>query len=385
VAAQAAAHAAKEMIVVKRIAVLLVVLACLMGSVQQASAGGLLEFLFGSAPKIVQFFSPTVAGALSARDPRTLDEVTFDLDGTGNRVVLDSGIPVEKGLVLIGIIAPSTGDREVGEVKFRLDGDPKALEVISGPKPGEDQERWLRFVVSRARYMYGRDREFRGFQTNTAPYVFVVDTSLMLCTAHSVDIFVRQAGRGGLGASTLLPFRVVQLSDEDGRPVESEYQQPLRTTYPQAAPTRCEATFAPSYPISSGTDACPQSWEQYIIGAARRFGYGIQPADLLVYNQFGWTGAGTAPFVFFAVDGFGQLVRPDSFELRVNTRRVRYDESPADGLLIVCDLPAGAEVTPYMDGRPVRAWGRDLTINTGQYGHWVPAVRRGNQWTVDVR
>lgn len=382
-AAQAAAQSGEGVIYVKRV-LLLVVLACLLGSVQQASAGGLLEFLFGSAPKIVQFFSPTVSGALSARDPRSLDEVTFDLDGSGNRVVLDSGIPVEKGLVLIGIIAPSTGDREVGEVKFRLDGDPKALEVISGPKPGEDQERWLRFVVSRARYMYGRDREFRGFQTNTAPYVFVVDTSLMLSTAHSVDIFVRQAGRGGLGASTLLPFRVVQLSDEEGRPVESEYQQPLRA-YPQAVSTRSAATFAPSYPISSVTDACPQSWEQYIIGAARQFGYGIDPADLLEYNQFGWAGAGTAPFIFFCVDESGQLVRSDSFELEVNGRRMRYDESPQDGLLIVCDLPANAQITPYMDGRPVLARGRDLTINCNQYGHWVPAVRRGNQWTVDVR
>lgn len=382
-AAQAAAHAAKEMVEVKRF-VVLVVLACLLGSVQQASA----DFLFGSKARLEQTMLPSIGVDVSVRDPVSLYEVTYDLNGMGNRVVQEPRIPVEAGLVVVGFTAPSTGDRKVQEVRFRLDGEERSFDTVPGPRPGEDQERWLRSAVRTARNLYRKDERdvfsFKPFRTNTSPFMFVIDSTLLACGPHSVDIYLLQDGGDGLGASAIIPFRIIQPVDENGQPVVGEYQQKRLEASRAVAPPMLEDCGAFSFPVSAQVRG--QGWEQYAIAAAHSFGYAIRPNELLNYAQYSWAGLSPAPFVFFAVDENGQLACPDSFELRVNTRRVRYEESPADGLLIVNDLPPNAEVTPYMDGRPVRAWGRDLTINcNGQYGHWVPAVRCGNQWTVDVR
>lgn len=382
-AAQAAAHAAKEMIVVKKSLIVLVVLICLLGVAPQALA----DLLFGSKARLEQTMLPAVAPAISVRDPVSLYEVTYDLDGAGNRVVQDTEIPVEAGLVVVGFTAPSTGDRKVQEVRFRLDGEERAFDTIPGPRPGEDQERWLRSAIRTARNLYRQDERdvfsFKPFRTNTSPFMFVVDSALLACGPHSVDIYLLQDGGDGKGASAIIPFRVVQSVDGNGQPVLGEYQQKRLEASRTVAPPMLEDCGEFSFPVSAQVRG--QGWEQYAIAAAHSFGYAIRPNELLNYAQYSWAGLGPAPFVFFAVDENGQLACPDSFELRVNTRRVRYEESPADGLLIVNDLPPNAEVTPYMDGRPVRAWARDLTINCNGYGHWVPAVRRGNQWTVDVK
>lgn len=201
--------------------VIVVTLLCA-ACVEQASAGGIAEFLFGSKPRMVQWFAPSCDGDLTARDPVTLKEMTFDLEGNGNRVVFDPGIPVERGLILFGTVCPKTGPNETFKGVSRLDGNGKMLEVVEGPRPDSDQERWLTHMVARARDIRGTP-QFRGFQTTRAPYFFAIDTGLLAYGAHSVEVFVWVGKR--TGASVVLPFRVVPLVDEDtGESQPTEYE-----------------------------------------------------------------------------------------------------------------------------------------------------------------
>lgn len=198
-----------------------VVLLCVV-CIEQAGAGGIGEFLFGSKPRMVQWFAPSCDGDLTARDPQTLREMTFDLEGNGNRVVFDPGIPVERGLILIGTICPKTGPNESFRGVSRLDGNGKTLEIVEGPRADSDQERWLTHMVARARDVRGTP-QFRGFQTAKPPYFFAIDTGLLSYGAHSVEVFIWVGKR--TGASVVLPFRVTPLVDEDtGESQPTEYE-----------------------------------------------------------------------------------------------------------------------------------------------------------------
>jgi len=333
---------------------------------QAGFLGDAVEWLFGSHPRVVQFFTPVVSGALSARDPRDVThEVTFDIDGTGNRVVIDSGIPVVRGLVLVGILAPSTGDRPVGVERVRVDGDQNYLKIVPPPPPGYDQEEWLHDTYrDEVRHSNGC---FRGFRTDKPPYLFVLDTSTLLCLAHSVDIYIE----AGKGASALLPFRVVQPTDEYGRPVPSEYQRQTLGSGDGPAPS----SFG-------GVPNSPWEWDEYLGGVARRLGYTCRPGKSMLYTDFQWGRQGPPTTTFVFLHESGQVICPRSFALVTSGRKRPY-EVPADGILTL-NLPGGAVVQPLIDGEAVwLAGGGPMALTVSREdGMWVPVVRTGTHWVV---
>ena len=367
------------------VAVLLVL--CLLIT-SQAGAGGILEFLFGSKPRIVQWFAPSADGDLHARNPFTLGEETFDLEGNGTRVVLDSGIPVERGLVLVGTVGPKTGPSTVPRWTARVDGSDQLLEVVDGPRPSDDQEQWLSYMVSRARYMRGSGARFRGFRTKTAPFYFAVDSGLLLQGAHSVEVFL-WTGRNQ-GASVVLPFRIVRPVDEStGKPVPSEYEASSQQTYtmpPAGASwptTPPSATWPPPPPPASmpsgwqGTQLnqlatppsasswpggpvlntlasfqTPTQWACWgdIVQTAKFVGYGDvcrRPIGPAYFSPHG--GATPEPFVFLVVRA-GRIDRFQTYEFVLNGVRCR-EQDDGDGVVVVADFRGGDRVAPIVDGR----------------------------------
>jgi len=377
--------------VTKIIRALVVLLAVAMFVVpQQAMAGGVVEFLFGSKLKTVQLFSTEVYGAISARDPRDLHEVTFDLDGSGRRVTLDSGIPVEKGLVLVGVVATSTANREAKRVVCRLDSDPRAFDIIPGPTTGRDQETWLANAVSQARYKRGDGTAFKPFQTATPPHIFVLDSSVLLNSAHSVEIYVET---GGMGASTLIPFRVVQLADETGQPVQSEYQKPLPAgAYSGGAvpPSPAAGDFA--------TQALASAlWKARIKEAAAKHGLNLDTSsekDFRVGGTFRWQKEkGPSPFIVICI-GKDDLPLPQgkvSLLLldRDKTKREIKGEV-IDGMFVTYDVPSIKQVGLRVNGQTIsirfgppeyprdfldtrshdKQWGTYVVIVQDKHGQW---------------
>jgi len=373
----------------KRSIVVSVLLLCVAFTASQAEAGGILEFLFGSRPKMVQWFSPAADGDLHARNPFDLAEETFDLNGDGCRVVLDSGIPVERGLVLVGTVCPKTGPNPVGRWTARVDGSEEMLEVVEGPKPSDDQEQWLNYMVSRARYMRGSGARFRGFRTKTAPFYFAVDAGLLMMGAHSVEVFLWTGKREGAGV--VLPFRVVRPVDEDtGQQVASEYEAPPQQAYampstPAAGwPTILTQQPAPQYqpqpawPTTpaptqyGGGHQSPQQWGCWseVVRIAQYAGYRQvfdRPTGPVYFQGDSASRAGTQPFVFFVVRA-GRIDRVRDFCLIVNGQEWR-GQNDGDGVVCVNDFEAGYKVAPVVDGRRLR----EMVVKPGQ-GIWYPVV-----------
>jgi hypothetical protein len=358
-AAQVAAHAAKELIDVRKTLVV-VVLVCLLGSVQQAPA----DFLFGSKARLEQTMLPSIGVDVSVRDPVSLYEVTYDLNGMGNRVVQEPRIPVEAGLVVVGFTAPSTGDRKVQEVRFRLDGDERAFDSIPGPRPGENQERWLRSAIRTARNLYRHERDvfsFKPFRTNTSPFMFVVDSTLLACGPHSVDIYLLQDGGDGKGASAIIPFRIVQPVDENGQPVLGEYQRKRLEASRAVAPPMLGDALSP---FAGADDFC-----QVAVRAAASWGYRCRPMDWDRKAQYRWTGDGDAPVIIFTTDG-----APHTIEIEWGGARCRPAQTMAG---FAADwLPRNTVFSPVIDGQ--RA-GRFMATGNG---FWVPCTLGPEGWYV---
>lgn len=201
----------------RRVMVVVVVLAAV--SVAMPAQAGLLSFLFGSKGKVAQYFDPAVTGALTARDRNSLNEMTFDLSEgreEGGKYVFDRGIPVERGLIMVGSAASSTADREVGQSFIRLNSRRiEKCDLVCPPKPGQDEEAWLEWAVMEARKRAGFRGTFAPFCTNAPPFYYAVDTSTLMVGSHSIEIFIRQSGKNGRGATCMLDFRVVEPEYEE--------------------------------------------------------------------------------------------------------------------------------------------------------------------------
>ena len=373
----------------KRFAAVAALLACVAVLVpsNQAEAGGILEFLFGSKPKMVQWFNPTADGDLHARNPFNLNEETFDLEGNGQRVVLDSGIPVERGLILVGTICPKTGPTESQRGIARLDGSGSMLEVVEGPKPSEDQEQWLNYMISRARYMRGSAR-FRGFQTAKPPYFFAVDSGLLMVGAHSVEFFV-YTGKNQ-GASVVLPFRVVRPIDEDtGQVVASEFEAPPTQVYalpsnsgnawsPTPTPQYNDrpVPFQPAWPTTPtggqhGATVAPSAWPCWaeLVRDASFVGYRDvydRPTTACYYGATG-SQAGPQPFTFMVISN-GLIGRTREIRYMVDGRPFVFQDD-GDGVMIITDFRGGERVAPVVNGRALR----EMVVKPGQ-GIWYPVV-----------
>lgn len=343
----------------KQMFVVLVVLVCLLGSVQQAPA----DLLFGSKPRLDQTMIPSIGVDVSVRDPVSLYEVTYDLNGMGNRVVQEPRIPVEVGLVVVGFTAPSTGDRKVQEVRFRLDGEERAFDTIPGPRPGENQERWLRSAIRNARNLYGQEDDvfsFKAFRTNTSPFMFVVDSPLLACGPHSVDIYLLQDGGDGKGASAIIPFRIVQPVDENGQPVLGEYQRKrLEGSRAVAPPMLGDSAFS-DY-------VCDIS--QTALRVAASWGYQCRPMDWDRKAQYRWANNGDAPVVIFTTDGV-------SHEIEIEWGGARRRPAQTMGGFAADCLPRGTVFTPVIDGQ------RAGRFMAGGLGFWVPCTKGPEGWYV---
>ncbi len=330
---------------------------------QQAMAGGVFELVFGSKSKTVQAFAPGVIGAFSARDPRDLHEVSFDLDGSGRRVVLDTGIPVEKGLVLVGILAASTAARNAQKAVLRLDLDPKAFDVVPGPRSGEDQEAWLAYAVTCARYKVGAGgRAFKPFQTASPPFVFVVDSSTLLNSAHSIDIYLEC---GGTGASFLLPFRVVQLADETGQPIQSEYQKPL----PAGAYSGGAVPPSPAAGDFAAQALASAPWKARIKEAAAKHGLNLDTSsekDFRLGGTFRWPkDKGPSPFIVICLGKDGLPLPQGKISLLLMDRdkiRREIKGDVIDGMFVSYDVPSIKQVA-------FRVNGQILSVNIVPPGH----------------
>ncbi len=417
----------------KQMFVVLVVLACLLGSVQQAPAAGILEgicsFLFGSQPKVVQFFSPFVEGELSARDPASLSEVTFPLpDGSGGRTHLVEGLPTPRGVILMGKLAIATGGREV-DAQIWADADPQGMIKVPNLRDGHwvNEAReivssipreltghamglpWYRAAASLSRGEWsesaaalvalrsyqcrqeaarqtilrgGKVEHFAvGFVTESAPFVFALETTRMMDQGGSVSIQVRQKGRGGLEGSARLDYRVVQTTDLEGRPVVSEYQQTAAETlgfqpFAGGVPQAIEASGGcaeQDYGSVGSPDTSFQFGDRNVSQAAIRtaanWGYRCRPMDWDRKAQYRWTGDGDAPVIIFVTDG-----APHTIEIEWGGAR-RQLQTTAAGFA-VDRLPQGTVFVPVIDGE------RAGRFMAGGLGFWVPCTKGPEGWYV---
>lgn len=318
-----------------------------------AQAGGVLEFLFGSRPRLVQWFAPAADGDLHARNPFTLQEETFDLQGNGQRVVFNAGIPVERGLILVGTICPKTGPVESRRGVSRLDGNGSALEVVDGPKASADQEKWLEYMISRARYLRGSEKRFRGFQTTKPPYFFAIDTGLLMVGAHSVEVFVYTGE--GKGASVVLPFRVVRGIDEDKMAA-------VPTLYEADSPPGDDVLEVPTSPNGVSVEAVQDVLSFGVVAEAVGF-----RGDPLDWTRFFPSGGsfGPQPFVLFVVRN-GQLDRCREYRLIVDGREKLVPDD-GDGFLVSPDARPGQTIVPVFDGQAYPP----VEVRAGE-GIWYP-------------
>jgi len=328
-----------------------VVVLCL-AVLSPAQAGGIIEFLFGTRPRLVQWFAPAADGDLHARNPFTLQEETFDLQGNGQRAVFNAGIPVERGLVLVGTVCPKTGPIESRRAVSRLDGSGTALEVIDGPRASADQEKWLEYMVTRARYLHGSHR-FRGFQTTKPPYFFAIDTGLLMVGAHSVEVFVYTGE--GKGASVVLPFRVVRQIDEDTAAT-------VPTLYEANSPPGDDVLVVPTSPDGVSLEAVDDLFQFGCVAGA--VGYNGDPMSWTHFTPMGGR-FGPQPFVISVVRN-GRLDRCREYRMVVDgVEKVISDD--ADGFCVIRDARPGQTIAPVLDGQAYDP----VEVKAGE-GVWYP-------------
>lgn len=220
-----------------------------------------------------------------------------------------------------------------------------------------------------------------GFVTESAPFVFALETARMMDQGGSVSIQVRQKGRGGLEGSARLDYRIVQTTDLEGRPVVSDYQQtaaetlgfqPFAGGVPQpveAAGAYAEQDFgsigSPDTPLPFGGGDISQT----AIRTAASWGYRCRPMDWDHRAQYCWTGDGDAPIVIFVTDGMPHEI---GIEWGGAYRRL---QTTAAGFA-VDRLPQNTVFTPVIDGQ------RAGRFMTGSHGFWVPCTRGPEGWYV---
>lgn len=301
----------------RRVMVAVVVLAAV--SVAMPAQAGLLSFLFGSKGKVAQYFDPAVTGALTARDRNSLNEMTFDLSEgreEGGKYVFDRGIPVERGLIMVGSAAASTADREVGQCFIRVDSRRiEKCDLVCPPKPGQDEEAWLEWAVMEARKRAGFRGTFAPFATTSAPFYFVIDTATLMCSSHCVEIFVRQSGKNGRGATCMLDFRVVEPEFEERIVSEDVIATgPACQGQPQPQGDFKVDTFQNSPPPAPRQVRCERLYQW-----ARAKGYQGNP------NQDGTWNSQTMSVVVCAVNTNGDLIggAPVSVEIVVSGQVVK--------------------------------------------------------------
>lgn len=355
----------------KKSLILVVLVAILCVGVVPAKAGGILEWLFGSRPKVVQYFSPAVAGSLMAYD-RYLNEITFDLNGDGNRIVLAAGIPVEKDTLLVGMALPATGDRRVKSIEFRLDGDWEALQVIPIER-GENQKSWLR------RAMRAMKPGFYGVSSGKAPFIFCIETSLLLNSAHAIEVFVRQDGKNGQGAATTLPFRIVEAVDEETGEVA-----------PQGDLDQAVSEFSlrgiQEPEIKTENYSFLPDWEERIRNAVQQV-VGTDQAGLTKFSVWDNPIFTQPPVlrpvvIMYILDGNG-LVQPSAFYAEVNEENMKYSDD-GDGIFYSSTLFDDLDVfSPIVFGEKVFANDEplSLTLEVGKI-YIIPVVRENGQWNV---
>jgi hypothetical protein len=364
----------------KLTSLLMVVLTLVLVAGLPAHAGGILEFLFGSKPKMVQYFSPAVSGSLTARDAGDFHELTFDLDGTGNRVVLNAGIPVESGTLLVGNALPATGDREVKEMRVRLDGDPRAFAVVPPPASTENQEEWLEATVRYAKYLSRRQKAtFAGVVTSGLPCFFVVDTSRLMRSAHAIEVFVRQDGKNGLGAATTLPFRVVDVVDEETGRVAS--QGDLDQAVSEQVGREEQQAQEPEK--SAPTPKFLKDWEGRIRDTFKVLG--LPGADLTHASVWELNAKDCLPAVLmYDVAGNGLLLL-EAFYASINGEPKKFADD-GDGIFYAPSyFKAGDTFTPLAFGhQPITAAdGSPLSLKLEQGKLYViPAIYLNGRWAV---
>lgn len=354
--------------------VVLLVVGGLLASTTPAAAGGLLGWLIGEKPSLLRFPTEECDADINLRHPDTLNEMTFDLAGDGQRVVWSDNISVERGLLAVGMVCPKAGYEHATHGVARLDGSETLLRTVDGPRPDDDQELWLRHVVEEARY----DRQtkgFRGFQTRTPPFFFVLDTSLLMIGPHSVE-FRFWTGKHS-GAGVVLTFRIVRPIDEDtGETVLSEYESPTAwqgSGGPQGPCVSPRPSGASSPSFGSVEYTAPQQgmpcWD-LISSVARFVGYGgvaERPLEPCSY-ELASSRAGSMPLVCFFVS-HGRILDVGEFEFLVNGRPWKVAPQPQNrGVLFVgSGLRPGFTVAPVVGGEALP----EFVVQQGR-GIWYP-------------
>jgi hypothetical protein len=197
-----------------------------------------------------------------------------------------------------------------------------------------------------------------------------------LRSAHTIEIYVKQAGKKGLGAATTLPFRVVDVVDEETGEVAPAGD--LANAVSEQVGRREAQETEQSVPAPNFLP----DWEGRIRDTFAELG--VPEADLEKSTVWSKDGPPTVVMYFLSGDG---LLLPNMFEGALNGVQKLFPEKGVDqpdGIFYRTAFTDGDTFAPRMAGVPVvlsDGSPLSITLKAGNV-YVVPVLYLNGRWTV---